>query len=472
MMLQRCTRFFEEARPPHASEAFISTGARSVPAETATFRSAGRLLWLAALLACLWSPFAMFAAMPAAVTLAWDPVVAPNLSTYYVYYGTASRVYTSKLAVGNAPTATLTGLNPGTTYFLAVTSADPSGAESDFSPEVMFTVPAFVLPAKGSYAGLFSDTNGVSYGNSGFFAAALSSQGSFSARMSLAGKTYALAGRFSGGVFSNSIPRRGQSPLSVQLQLSLGGGEVMAGHISDGAWTAELVANRAVFSMTSLAPQAGRKYTLVIPGSQDSSLQPGGNGFGTLSLDALGNVTFSGALGDGTKVIQRAFVSRRAQWPLYLSLYSGHGCMLGWLTLTNLPDSDINGQVSWIKLPVPGSRYYPAGFTLTNGPDVIGSAYSPAYGAPLASWPNGGMVILENGKQSITNRWSVDARNRVSGANSLSMVMIPSSGLFRGRVLDPNGKAVPLNGVLLQKQNAGYGYFLGTSQSGSVYFGP
>ena len=77
----------------------------------------------------------------AQITLEWDPNSEPDLAGYKLYYGTASGNYTNAIDVGNQVTYTVTGLNPGVTYYFAVTAYNTSGFESDYSNEVVYTVP-------------------------------------------------------------------------------------------------------------------------------------------------------------------------------------------------------------------------------------------------------------------------------------------------------------------------------------------
>ena len=70
------------------------------------------------------------------VTLAWDANTEPNLAGYKIYYGTASGAYTVTIDVGNITTCTITGLQPGATYYFAATAYDSSAAQSTFSNEV------------------------------------------------------------------------------------------------------------------------------------------------------------------------------------------------------------------------------------------------------------------------------------------------------------------------------------------------
>jgi cyclophilin family peptidyl-prolyl cis-trans isomerase len=331
-------------------------------------------------------------------------------------------------------------------------------------------VPNPFLPVTGTYQGLFHDTNGVAFQSAGFFNATVKTNGVFSAKLSQGTNSYPFTGQFSlAGVFAtNSIPRRGLSPLSAQLFLDFGGGDDLTGWLSDGIWTAELLANRAVYSPTNPAPQSGRKYTLVIPGSEDSSQEPGGYGFGTVGVDTSGTVSFSGSLGDGAKVTQSAIVSRQGYWPLYVPLYSGNGSIWGWLTFTNDPESDLSGSVNWIKLAQASAKLYPAGFT--NWFDAVGSVYSFTNGVRVLSLTNG-VATFEGGNlsQSITNQFWLGTNNLVTGSNTLSLKITTTSGLFQGGFINPaTGKSNSFSGALLQKQNAGYGYFLGTNQTGSV----
>ncbi len=335
-------------------------------------------------------------------------------------------------------------------------------------------IPNPFLPVAGNYQGLFYDTNGVAQQSSGLFTATVTSKGSFSSKWLLAGKSYSLSGQFSvGGVASNSILRKGLGPLSAQLQLDLAGGEMLSGLVSDGAWTAELIANRAVYSKTNFAPQAG-SYTLVLPGSDDAATQPGGDSYGTLTVSTIGGIKFAGVLGDGTKVSQSTIVSRAGQWPLYASLYSGNGSVLGWITFTNQLTDDLNGLVSWIKLAQLSAKLYPGGFT--NETEAIGSMYRFTNGVRVLNLSTG-IVWLAQGNlgESFTNQVALGLDNKVTNlsSNNLSLSLTTKSGLFKGSATAPGAaKAIPFSGVVLQKQNAGFGYFLGTNQSGEVFFGP
>jgi hypothetical protein len=332
-------------------------------------------------------------------------------------------------------------------------------------------VPNPFLTTAGSYAGLFSDTNRLALASAGSIKATVRNTGSFSAKLQSAAGTYAVSGTLSaGGLYSNTVPRRGLAPLSVHLQLDLIGGNVLNGSLSDGTWLAELSANRAVYSRLNPVPQGATKYTLGIPGGLDAATQPAGWGYGALSLDTAGNVRFAGALADGTKVSQATALSAQAHWPLFAPLYSGKGLVIGWLTLADQTNTDVSGLVNWIKAPDTKAKLYPAGFEFTNGVEVIGSRYS---GTPEINLGAGGAIVLDGGglPESETNAVTYSG-NKFTGANKSSVTVSAGTGLFRGNVSDGGPKPVSVSGALLQKQNVGYGYFISTSESGRVYLGP
>jgi hypothetical protein len=76
------------------------------------------------------------------VLMSWDPSSDTSVVGYNVYYGAASRTYTNMLVAGSATNIVITGLANGVTYYFAATAVDGFGAESDYSNEVTYSVPA------------------------------------------------------------------------------------------------------------------------------------------------------------------------------------------------------------------------------------------------------------------------------------------------------------------------------------------
>jgi hypothetical protein len=83
-----------------------------------------------------------FATANGTASLTWNASTSGGIIGYNLYFGTASRVYTSEVPLGNVTTATVNNLLVGTTYYFAVTAVDSMGLESGYSNEQVFTVTA------------------------------------------------------------------------------------------------------------------------------------------------------------------------------------------------------------------------------------------------------------------------------------------------------------------------------------------
>jgi fibronectin type 3 domain-containing protein len=73
------------------------------------------------------------------ISLAWDANTSSGIAGYKVYYGTSSGNYPDVINVGDTATYTVSNLQSGHTYYLAVTDYDTSGNESGYSNEISGT---------------------------------------------------------------------------------------------------------------------------------------------------------------------------------------------------------------------------------------------------------------------------------------------------------------------------------------------
>jgi hypothetical protein len=331
------------------------------------------------------------------------------------------------------------------------------------------------IATKGSYAGLFlpEAVENIAFTNAGYVSATVTDKGALSAKLQVGGAAYSLSGALSpGGYYSNSIARKAMNPLNVQLQLDLNGAGTLTGTVFSAGWKApaSLWADRAVYSKTNPAPQALNKYTMILVNRTNVTAAPGDYSVGALSADVSGNLKFSGTLSDGTKATQSSVVSQYNQWPMYLSLYSGKGAVMGWLNVSNTPDTGSAGLVSWLK-PTASGKIYPT-FNLNGELDAFLSRYVYSNKVAVLNLTDP-MIVLDQGNldSALTNFLSWSSNNVVTATNKLSLKLTAATGLFQGAVPRMvNGKAVsiPVNGVVMQNLNAGFGSFLGTSQSGRV----
>ena len=329
-------------------------------------------------------------------------------------------------------------------------------------------------PVTGTYNGLFYEASVVHQNSSGSFTITVTSGGKFSGKLQIGGARYSMSGQFDVTGHANApVPRPNMNPLSVVMQLDLTNStDRIAGTVSDGTWVADLSGDRAVFDgKTSIAPQQGQ-YTMMIPPSGHVATEPSGFGCGTVSVDKAGRVRLNGNLGDGTKITPQTTVARNGRWPIYISIYGGQGSILGWMTFTNGAWEDLNGEMNWFKPASPGAQFYPAGFTLMTA--ASGNLYTPPpAGSRVLNFTNG-MVVIDGGNlgQSITNVVTLNPNNQIISSNKTSVSIVLSTGWFKGAVETSATTRQTISGVLMQKRNAGWGYFLGTNQSGRALLGP
>jgi hypothetical protein len=372
---------------------------------------------------------------------------------------------------------------PGTDQIFAgwtgnVVSSSPT-ISFVMAPNLVFTanfVPNPYTAVAGQYNGLFYETDEVRQESAGFFDLAVTPRGTYSGNLKTGGSRYKLSGALDLQLrATNRIPRQ-TGNISVQLRLGANqdAGKVF-GQVSDGNWVSPLLGDRAAFnSLNNPAPFAS-KYTLVIPGQADPSV-PAGVGCGTVEIKTSGRVRFAAALADGTKTSQTTAISTGGHWPLYASFYSQRGLLLGWVAFENQIDSDLNGTLCWIKQADPLAKYYVAGFTNECG--TIGSMYAPDHSTPtnLVNASRARVAFIGgNLARNLTNSVAIgsDGDGSDDDDDDVSLALSASKGTYSGKMKDPGtGKTFNFQGVVLQKQNVGLGFLLGTNQTSKVVVEP
>jgi hypothetical protein len=340
------------------------------------------------------------------------------------------------------------------------------------SAEATLTVDDRFVRVAGAYNGLFYETNTIRHHSSGFITMTLSESGSANGKILCDGSTNSFSGNFdASGTFQKVVLRPNKTSLTLTLQVDLtNDADQIIGTISDGVWTAQLLADRATFSATNTTSLAGF-YTIVLPGSNSATI-PFGHSYGLISVSNTGSLKLAGTLADGAAVSQTVSIGRTGEWPFYVPLYGGRGSLLGWLTLLEAPRR-IEGRVSWIKTNIdPTNQFYASGFT--NELEILSSGYRVPVPATRAVNMTNAIVILAgcNWPSPSTNFVTVNTNNTITVASPnprlLKLTITTSSGYLSGSVVDPLGRTNVIKGALLQNQNQAAGFFLGTNQSGSV----
>ena len=396
---------------------------------------------------------------------------------------------------GAGPTQLLLTYTDNTTVFLTAPSTaggnlfqkwQTNGVDATTSPRLSLVIQADLTALavysppvsflKATYNGLFYETNEITQGSSGSFKITTTPAAKYSGSLQIGSTRYAISGQFDpDGNASNIITNRTQhSSLTVALQIEAIDTDVIAGTVAvqttNGTQTATLRGDRAVFDGKSNIPAQVGQYTMIIPASINSIIAPGGESWGTVSVDKVGAIHLAGSLADGTKLTQTAVLSKDGLWPLYVPLYSGHGSLISWVIVASMTNTDLSGALSWIKPPVAGAEYYPGRFTMET--NVFGSQYSrPPAGALVLSFTNADIVLGGSDfDPPMTNHVTLGPGNKVTSTNKATLTFTLSTGAFQGSVRNAANKSISFTGVVLTNYDIGVGYFLGTNESGHVRF--
>ncbi|MGD0413338.1 MAG: hypothetical protein ABSC18_16730, partial [Verrucomicrobiota bacterium] len=300
----------------------------------------------------------------------------------------------------------------------------------------------------GAYNGLFSVHGDVTGGSSGSVSFTVTSLGAFNGKLVIGTNDYLFASQFnlanSAITKATNAARTATDVLNLTLQISDSATSGQAtGTVSNAEFSASLLAyQKPAWTAANPAPQAG-SYTLVLPGNANAAASPGGDSYGTVTVDVLGNLTAIGTLADNVSFSQGVPLSTAGQWPLY---------------------------ITWIKAAGPGT-YYPNGFT--NSSVLLGSLYSAAYQQTNGLALRSPTLALTGGNlpAGMTNNVSVSGLETYQTTNkNLTLTIKPSTGMFSGQSVAPGTtKSISLAGVVLQNKGVAAGFFLGTNQSGAVW---
>lgn len=337
--------------------------------------------------------------------------------------------------------------------------------------EVTFTNNPF-MSRKGLYNGLFYETAEIRPESSGSITVTPTERGTYSGKMRIGPANYSISGSLDlAQKGTNVLSRKGASSLVVELDFGSSSNQLV-GRVTDGEWEAPLIADRNVYSKVNPCALAGT-YTLVLPGQADPADGPEGDGYGSVKVDGAGMASLVGVLADGSKFTCKSPVSVLGQWPVYS--FAAGSTVISWLTFADRPTDDITGLMSWVKPSQARSKFYRNG--LTNEMLAVGSVFvRPADRDGTLLELSETTISFSGG--NLASPFSNDiiwgAKNKITNLsdNKLKLSVNPSTGLFTGSVADPESrKSSKFAGAVLQKQNRGSGFMLGTDASSLVVIG-
>jgi hypothetical protein len=342
-----------------------------------------------------------------------------------------------KLNGGSAQEATLAGSATNRTWSLTllpeqgantleVTAYDPAGNASAKVTR-KFTFKNLRPALAGSYNGLLVAGAGATsqIDQNGLVNITVTSTGSFTGRVTIAGVSQAISGVFkndgSAAFGKTSTPTveliKTLKPAKVSLgflalTLDTGSGYKVTGALKDGAGAvtfASVVADKALYTAAKNpalplrnVPQAildpareKGKYTALFLAADSPNTGvaktgfPQGDGYAMVTVSTSGKVTMVGKLADGSAVSYSNALSSANDWPVYVQLYGKKGFVTGNVRFDSTQTtSDAAGlAMKWFKpAGLTSPKNYTAGWPNGILTDFVASKFIPT-GKPTSKVP-------------------------------------------------------------------------------------
>ena len=341
------------------------------------------------------------------------------------------------------------------------------------------TVTAYSLALQsGFFVGFISDGTG----HDGMALLRLSRAGSLSGTVSLNGLRYRTKGVIDADGHAVITISRDGVPVVLTLDLTPGATPEMAADVARETSNWGGVISRSPYSTSNPPPQLGR-YTFVLPPDPTAAGDPAfpqGHGMGVAIVSKSGKMRYAGKTADGAPFSCGSSIRTDATSPLYGGLYRApRGFVEGTITFRDVAGvSDFDGVLNWVKpvqiLPKP---LYPAGFALQTA--AIGSRYTRPVSIHdvlvLGATSRVTVAMSEGGIAGVLNSSALIGALNPAGVtlplNKLTLSTI--NGKFNGTFTHPvTGQRLGLHGVVLQKQNLGFGYFSSKIIAGEVSMTP
>ncbi len=302
--------------------------------------------------------------------------------------------------------------------------------------------------------------------------------GAVSGKVELFGKSFPLLGMLDAdGNMHISVPRPGDNALSMDLAFDQGATSSLKATINDGNTNFSAAAPLAAISASRREELQGR-YTVQIPGAGGTGNSlPQGTGYVRLDVQASGDVSILGRLGDGQKFRARGVLGGlddTAAVNVWLAPKDAR--VSGTFTFSKGASPTVTGSLDWLHPTRSGAELFPDGFITTV--TASGGLYTaPEKGARALKGGDDATLTFTNGNlpAAITHTLDLNSRDKVEILNpsgdGVTMKIDRGAGIFSGKFVHPvDGSTQVFNGVLLQQQGLGRGVFRGQDQTGTVEF--
>lgn len=373
-------------------------------------------------------------------------------------------------------------------YVINVTATNAAGT----SDKITFPLSVAIQPAgtAGAWSGLVARQLALNADLGGSVVLTVTGTGTYTGTLRNGKDTHALSGRVITDVLSKqstgtqTIVRTGRTPLAVSFTLDSGTSSLI-GTISSAGEIAAVDASRNPWTTLLPAPAGLYNNALELPMEDVGDLtKPQGAGWTQLTVAALGTVTVSGRLADGTAFTGTSIMGADRRVPLFQLLYTNHGSLRGWQVIGE--DEWVSSDdLSWVKTgPIStADKTYTAGYAITL--NTSGAKYvKPTTAQPiilaLPDQADNAMVQFSGADIESAAKYADLAQVfRVSKTNiaafrtattgnpcGVKMTFVPTTGLLSGSftLTDPGTlkavvRTVTYYGVLLSHRREGVGCF-------------
>ncbi len=351
-----------------------------------------------------------------------------------------------------------TGSIPSRLNPLPVTLIEPLELTANFIPLPFF---------KGSFAGRLQ--NGA-----GTWSLSLSQTGSFSAQITLNGRTIKFKGALDSQGIATVLLPIGTLRLSQNLDPAAGG--TLSGTLQAPSLDVTLQGQPLpVYSKANPCPIAGQHTLVLLPpdASPGSLTQPFGASHAVLTVSTGGSARLAGSLADGSALLFSAPLTANRTLPVGVWIAKRRDTLSGVLAFSATIPETISGSVSWNRPADSSAQILPwdSGFNLPL--DATGSRWTPpARGSTILQELSGESRLTFSGPDTLksatvqfsTSHKVVETSVPTSG---ISFVVDPKTGTFTGKYRPSS--ALPsvtqsFRGVFLKSQGRAEGYFLNSKE--------
>ena len=185
-----------------------------------------------------------------------------------------------------------------------------------------------------------------------------------------------------------------------------------------------------------------------------------------------GTATITGALADGIALSQSAPVSADGYVPIYASLTSVKGLLLGWINL-NLTNTTGVG-LTWIRPGTKSGIFYTNGFTNVYPANQLQLSYWTNATANFENLTNLSVLDTVNGASETNIDVTVSSAGKitVTGTKTALGSVTPKTGVFTVTIGSGASKVAGHGAISLLNGTNGGGYFTTKTNAGAIILAP